>query len=267
MKPAKFFGRIRTAVLEGCRKIGRFLRRIFRRLLAVLTNRTVRNVAVLLLSGVLFLVLSVFSISLSVKNKTDERILTVSDLQVSDLQFDCVLILGCGVYADGSPSPMLTDRMLTGIEVMQAGVTDRMLVSGDHRTDAYNEVGVMKQFAVDAGIRSTEIFQDHDGYSTYDSIVRAKKIFGARRIVIVSQEYHLYRALYLAEKLGMDAVGICADRRPYRNQLMYELRETVARCKDVFYGLKQPDPTVLGDVVALSGNGDRTEEVRPVANT
>lgn len=251
-------------MLVGCRKFGRTLRDWLGRAWLFLKSRQVRNSAILLLGSVLFVVLSVFSISLSVKHKTGGNILTVEELKNAGEHYDCVLILGCGVYADGTPSPMLTDRMLTGVEVLQTGVTDRMLVSGDHRTDAYNEVGVMKQFAIEAGIDSRRIFQDHDGYSTYDSVFRAKEIFGGRRVVIVSQEYHLYRALYLAEKLGIDAVGVCADRRPYRNQAVYELRETLARCKDVFYGLKQPFSAVLGDTVALSGNGDFTAEDRPV---
>jgi vancomycin permeability regulator SanA len=86
-------------------------------------------------------------------------------------------------------------------------------------------------------------------------------------MVIVSQEYHLYRVLYLTEKLGIEAVGVCADRRPYRNQELYELREIVARCKDVLYGLKQPRPSVMGNSVMLSGNGDFTAEDRPVAKS
>lgn len=255
------------AVLVGFCKFGRILRGFCVRVWSFLRCRQVRNTAILLLGTLSFLVLSVFSISLSVRHKTGGKVLTLEELKATGVGYDCVLILGCGVYADGTPSPMLTDRMLTGVEVLQTGVTDRMLVSGDHRTDSYDEVGVMKQFAIDAGISSERIFQDHDGYSTYDSIFRTKEIYGGRRVVIVSQEYHLYRALYLAEKLGMDAVGVCADRRPYRNQLVYELRETVARCKDVFYGLKQPKPTVLGDTVALSGNGDFTAEDRPVSKT
>lgn len=204
-------------------------------------------------------------ISAAVKDSVKPRLQTVEALREAGKTYDCVLVLGCGVYADGTPSPMLEDRLLTGVAAMEAGLADRMVVSGDHRSDEYDEVSVMKDFVVALGIPSEQVFQDHDGYSTYDSIYRLKTVFGGKRVLIVSQEYHLSRALYLAGKLGMEADGIAADRRPYQSQFWMNAREMLARCKDVYYGLKQPPSQVTGDTVDLSGNGNDTHQSRPVS--
>ena len=178
--------------------------------------------------------------------------------------YDCVLVLGCAVYEDGRLSPMLEDRVRTGAALVQAGVSDTLLVSGDHRTDAYNEVDAMKRRAVELGVPSQRVFQDHDGYSTYDSLARLKQVYGARRVVIVTQRYHLYRALYLAGKLGLEAIGVPADRpQGYSGGAMRELREVLARCKDVWSGLAQPAPEAAGAPVSLTGDGDLTAQSRP----
>ena len=202
-------------------------------------------------------------ISAALCAKVRARITTPQALADAGEPYDCVLVLGCAVYEDGRLSPMLADRVSTGAELVQAGVSDTLLVSGDHRTDAYNEVDAMKRYAVELGIPSERVFQDHDGYSTYESIARLKQVFGARRVVIVTQRYHLYRALYLAEKLGLEAVGVAADRQSYSGSVTRGLREVLARCKDVYFGLVQPEPEVLGDPISLDGNGDLTADARP----
>lgn len=181
---------------------------------------------------------AVLSVSAAVCDKAGAQIRSVQELISSGGQYDCVLVLGCRVYDTGELSAMLEDRMLTGTDLVRAGVSDTLLVSGDHRTDAYNEVDAMKRFAVSCGVSSERVFQDHDGYSTYDSIFRLKNIYGAKSAVIVTQEYHLYRALYLADKLGIEAVGVAADRQSYQKQSFRDVREVLARCKDVFFGLK-----------------------------
>jgi len=101
---------------------------------------------------------------------------------------------------------------------------------------------------------------DHAGFSTYESIYRAKKIFCAEKTIVVSQTYHLYRALYLSEALGLEAVGISADLRTYRGQTYREAREVAARVKDYFYALVKPLPTYLGEAIPVSGNGDDTND-------
>ena len=178
--------------------------------------------------------------------------------------YDCILVLGAGVREDGTPSDMLRHRVMVGCTLYEALSDENgsvpLLMSGDHSGD-YNEVGVMKQLATDAGIPGEDVFLDHAGYSTYESLWRAKEVFGARRILIVSQSYHLHRAIYIAESLGLEAVGVPADLRTYRHQTRYELRESLARFKDLFASARRKPVTTPGlpvGPVDLSGNGNDT---------
>ncbi len=173
---------------------------------------------------------------------------------------DCIIVLGAGVRADGSPSHMLEDRLLVGIELYDLGVCDTMLMSGDHGRAEYDEVNTMKKFATERGVPAERIFMDHAGFSTYESLYRAKEIFGAEKVIIVTQEYHLYRALYIARSLGLDAVGVSADLRGYSGQVIREVREVAARVKDYFYTVAKPLPTYLGEPISLDGSGDVTND-------
>ncbi len=209
--------------------------------------------------------LCALTVSGAVRHHMRDSVMTVEELQASGETYDCVMVLGCRVYGDGRMSDMLVDRVLTGISLIEAGVSDTLLMSGDHRTDAYDEPTAMKAFAVERGIPSERVFLDHDGYSTYESVMRLREVFGGKRVLIVTQEYHLYRALYLAEKLGMEAVGVSADLRAYSGQFLRDAREVLARCKDVYLGLKQPDFYVPSPPISLLGNGDYTAASRPQA--
>lgn len=173
---------------------------------------------------------------------------------------DCILVLGAGVRKDGTPSHMLEDRLRTALSLYESAAAPKLLMSGDHGRADYNEVGVMKSYAVDAGVPSSDVFMDHAGFSTYESLYRARDIFGARRVLIVTQEYHLYRALYVARSLGLTAWGVAADRRSYAGQSMRDMREIAARVKDFLWCRIQPLPTYLGDAIPLSGDGDRTND-------
>ena len=106
-------------------------------------------------------------------------------------EIDCILVLGCGVREDGTPSHMLEDRLRRGVELYKAGVAPKLLMSGDHGRTDYDEVNTMKQYAIDAGVPSEDIFMDHAGFSTYESMHRANSIFCAEKILIVTQKYHL----------------------------------------------------------------------------
>lgn len=206
----------------------------------------------------ILVILSPLAINAYVKVSVKSRIISPDD--AAKLNADCILVLGAGVYADGTPSPMLKDRLLQGIELYNAGASDRLLMSGDHGRKEYDEVNAMKQFAIDRGIPSEEIFMDHAGFSTYESLYRARDIFLAKKIIIVTQEYHLYRALYIADALGLDAYGVAADPRQYAGQEYRELREIAARVKDFFQVIIKPYPTFLGEEIPVSGNGDVTND-------
>ncbi|SHI16678.1 protein SanA, affects membrane permeability for vancomycin [Sporobacter termitidis DSM 10068] len=172
---------------------------------------------------------------------------------------DCILVLGAAVYANKYPSEMLEDRLAEGVRLYHLGVSDRLLMSGDNGKVSYNEVKVMKDYAVRYGVPSSHIFQDHAGFSTYESMYRARDVFVAKKIVIVTQRYHLYRAVYIARALGLDAYGVASDPRPYAGQALREMREILARPKDVFNCIFKPRPTYLGDVIPVGGNGDITD--------
>lgn len=200
---------------------------------------------------------AVFGVNGYVKHVGGAAILTAE--QAAELDgIDCIIILGCQVRADGTPSDMLRDRLTRGIELYTLGAAPKLLMSGDHGRVEYDEVGTMKQYAVDAGIPSADIFKDHAGFSTYETVYRAKEVFAARRVIIVTQAYHLYRALYIAEKLGLEAYGVASDYHTYVGQSMREGREILARCKDFAISVWKPEPTFLGDVIPVSGSGDVT---------
>jgi vancomycin permeability regulator SanA len=214
------------------------------------------------LSKLIILIIAVFLtfilINSYVKSSTEDSI--ISKNEALNINPDCIIVLGAGVRSDGSPSPMLQDRLNTGIELYENGVSDRILMSGDHTKKGYDEVNIMKDYAINKGIPSENVFMDHAGISTYDSIYRAKEIFWAEKIIIVTQEYHLYRALYIAEKLGVEAYGVSADVRAYAGQELRELREKAARVKDFFKAILKPDSKIGGEAIPVSGNGDTTND-------
>ncbi|HQO73102.1 MAG TPA: ElyC/SanA/YdcF family protein [Sedimentibacter sp.] len=198
------------------------------------------------------------AINTYVKNSAEDRI--ISSDEAVNLNADCIIVLGAGVRADGTPSPMLKDRLLEGIALYELGVSDRLLMSGDNTKKGYDEVNTMKQYAIDHGVPSEHIFMDHAGISTYDSIYRAKEIFQAEKIIIVSQKYHLYRALYISDSLGVDAYGVSADPVIYAGQEFREIREIVARTKDFVKCIIKPPASILGDVIPVSGDGNVTND-------
>lgn len=188
---------------------------------------------------------------------TGTRILSPDDPALQNA--DCILVLGARVHEDGSLSGILEDRVIVGIDAFSTGVSRRLLLSGDHGRAEYDEVGAMKQYAVDRGVPESAIFLDHAGFSTYESLYRAKAVYGAKKIVIVTQRYHLYRALYIAKRLGLDAYGISSALRTYPGQTKFTVREIAARNKDFLTTLYWPKPTVLGEPIPLSGDGRQTD--------
>lgn len=173
---------------------------------------------------------------------------------------DCILVLGAGVK-NNKPTPMLNDRLEEAIQLYKDGKTSKIIMSGDHGQEDYNEVGIMKAFAIENGVPSSDIFMDHAGFSTYESLYRAKEIFQVKKVIIVTQDYHLYRALYIANQLGIEAVGVASNPRTYSGQIKRDIREVAARVKDVLTCIYKPEPTYLGDAFPVSGNGDDTNDV------
>ena len=182
----------------------------------------------------------------------------VSADEASISSADAIVVLGASVFADGTPSGILQDRLDDGIALYFAGVAPKLIMSGDNGTESYNEVRVMKQYAIAQGVPSEDIFCDHAGFSTYESMYRAKYVFGCQRIVVATQTYHLYRALWSAKSLGMQATGVPSDYHEYQKQLQYDIREVPARTKDFFKALFRVPSTYVGDAISLDKDGDVT---------
>lgn len=183
--------------------------------------------------------------------------------EAAKLNADCILVLGAGVWGEGEsarPSHMLEDRLKTALSLRETGASGKLIMSGDHGREEYDEVNVMKAHAVDAGVPSSDVFMDHAGFSTYESLYRARDIFQAENVIIVTQKYHLYRALYVARALGLEAYGVSADIREYAGQGYYDLREILARDKDFFTSIFKPKPTYLGDAIPVIGDGNLTND-------
>lgn len=207
-----------------------------------------KNAVIIALLLGLLSVITVLSLNSAVIKATEERILTAAEAAKLD-DVDCIIVLGCGV-----DSVYLADRLEVAFTLYRAGASDKLLMTGDHGRENYDEVNKMLDEAVAVGIDEKFVFTDHAGFSTYESFYRAKEIFEVDKAIIVTQEYHLYRSLYIAEKLGIEAYGVSASLHNYGSQDYQDLRETFARVKDFFYALIKPEPTFLGESIPISGD-------------
>lgn len=175
---------------------------------------------------------------------------------------DAVLILGAYVFPDGTLSNMLKDRVMVGYDLYVQGQAPKIIVSGDHGRKNYDEVNTMKNFLKSEGVTGQDIFMDHAGFSTYESLYRARDIFQTRKVIIVTQRYHLLRAIFIARELGLEAYGVASDLHDYGPVMTsYELREMAARNKDFWLAkIIKPQPTFLGEPIPVFGDGTATDD-------
>lgn len=192
-----------------------------------------KYILIVLIVIILVPVIINFYVILSTKN----RIVSGDSELLTDI--DYIVVLGAGIRR-GKPSPMLEDRLKTGIILYNNDISKKILITGDHMNDDYDEVTVMKNYLLDHGIPEEDIITDNYGISTYDSIYRVKKVYKANKVVIVSQRYHLYRALFLSNNLDLDSYGVEANLRYYYGQGYREIREILARNKDFIKGIIKP---------------------------
>lgn len=219
-------------------------------------KRKINRMIKIMIIGIIILMIAIFSLNIYVVNSTKNEI--VKEENVSNIEgVDCILILGAGIWGD-KPSPMLEDRLKEGITLYKKGTTKKIIMSGDHSREDYDEVKIMKEYAESEGVPSEDIFMDHAGFSSYDSVYRAKEIFGVQKMIIVTQKYHLYRSLYIAKKLGIEAYGIESNLRTYPGQVFREIREILARDKDYFKCIMKPEASIMGEKISLDGSGDIT---------
>ena len=165
-------------------------------------------------------------------SRADDRITDTEDIDSIDKPYSAIVVLGAGLKADGSPSHMLEDRLKGAVALYKKGVSDTVILSGDNSGEKYDEVTAMETYCLEAGIPEEAIIRDDIGFSTYETVYNTVKSGKYEKVIFVTQKYHLYRAIYLAEKMGAEADGFSADYRLYRGQIFRDLREYMARAKD-----------------------------------
>lgn len=207
---------------------------------------------------VVVVVVAVANIATVATTRAQVRTVDAFAREVQQQPVDAVVVLGASVYPDGTPSDMLADRLEVAVDLYQAGAAKAIIVSGDNRSSHYNESDAMKAYCVALGVPSQDVFVDHGGVGTYESMYRARHLFGAQRIVVVTQAYHLYRAMFAADCLGMQAWGVPCDKGAYDNQRAYSIREVLARTKDFYAALLRLPVDTAGEAVSLNDSGDLT---------
>ena len=174
-------------------------------------------------------------------------------------QAQAAIVLGARVYDDGTLSPMLADRMQTGVLLYKSGKVKKLLLSGDHGQTTYDEVNAMLRYALDRGVPAEDVFTDHAGFNTYDTMYRARDVFQVRSAIVVTQGFHLSRAVYTARSLGLEATGVPADIQPYGNEWRFAMRDWLARAKAFMeLNITHPGPRFLGPVIPIEGDGRAT---------
>ena len=207
---------------------------------------------------IITIIMVLVGINIHMVNSSEDRIITKNQYKNLN-KIDCIIILGSGMNGE-KPTPILEARIKKGLELYNLNITNKILVSGDHGKVEHDEVNLMKDYLINKGVPSKNIFMDHAGFSTYETMYRAKEIFKVKRTVIVTQKYHMYRSLYIAEKLGIDAYGIITNYKKYNNYEFRELREFLARDKDFFKVIVKPKPKCLGETIPITGNGNLTND-------
>jgi len=203
------------------------------------------------------LILLVLGINAFVKSEGSKYIVTLEDAP----QADAILVLGARVHPDGRVSEILGDRLKAALELKDAGKSNTFIVSGDHGTVDYDEVNAMRDFLERRDVKAEHIFMDHAGFSTYESMYWARDIFKADKILIVTQQYHLMRAVYAARQMGLDAYGVASDKQTYAKMARNQAREVLARNKDFAYlHVLKPKPTYLGEPIPITGDGRLTAD-------
>jgi SanA protein len=161
------------------------------------------------------------------------------------------IVFGAAVYSDGRLSSVLRDRMDTAITLYKSGKVEKLLVSGDNSADHYNEPGAMMNYAIRNGVVPADIQPDYAGLRTYDTCYRARNIFQIEEAILVTQAFHLPRAIFTCQQLGIVAAGTVADLRPYRGASWYEFREVIATTRALWDVLRREPSQILGDTIPL----------------
>ncbi|MGJ8684049.1 MAG: SanA/YdcF family protein [Nonlabens sp.] len=174
------------------------------------------------------------------------------------------LVLGASVRPDKSLSPILQDRVDKALELYEKGIIKRFLLSGDHGQKDYDEVNAMKTYLNNKGVPDQDIFLDHAGFDTYDSMFRAHEVFQIDKAIVITQKFHLPRAIYVGRKMGLELQGYIADNREYPGNAHFTRREWLANIKAWIELNIEKSPTYSGDAIPITGDSslshDKPEE-------
>ena len=224
----------------------RFVARL-RRVVRVAAKLVIAAIALLILSSVLL-----------IRNASEGRIF---ENAASVPPRYTALVLGAKVYRDGTPSMILRDRLQAALDLYRQHKVRKILVSGSHPSQSEDEVGAMAKWLCNRGVPEVDIFLDHAGFRTLDSMVRASEVFGVREAVICTQAFHLPRSIFLARRSGIDAVGLVSDRRKYRHHAYNHIRELAAKTVAVLDScVFHRGPRFLGAPISIHGDGRETQD-------
>ncbi|MEN8907581.1 MAG: ElyC/SanA/YdcF family protein [Clostridiales bacterium] len=227
-------------------------------LLKVNNRRKLFIIILVILIILIIPLLSIVIIDVYVEKSGEKYIKETNELKKAD----AIIILGAFVFEDGTPSDMLEDRLKVGLDLYNDQKAPKILVSGDHGKVTYDEVNNMRMYLENKGVPKEDIFMDHAGFCTYDSVYRAKQIFEIKNAIFVTQKYHLVRAIYMARKFKINAYGVSSDLRYYLGTNHYRLREYGSRLKAFFYSeALKPKPKFLGEKIPISGDGRDTHDI------
>jgi SanA protein len=174
---------------------------------------------------------------------------------------EVAIVLGARVWVDGTPMDMLGDRLETGVRLYEQGKVDKILLSGEHYKVPYNQVDVMLKYVLERGVPERDVFTDNAGLTTYDTMYRAREVFQVESALIVTQDFHLSRAVYTARQMGLEAIGVVADLMTYRDEAPNAAREILARVNAILeLHFTHPAPAELGPPLPITGDGRESRD-------
>ncbi|GAA4320148.1 ElyC/SanA/YdcF family protein [Pontixanthobacter gangjinensis] len=204
--------------------------------------RRLKKIILFSVIGLVLIIFVILGIEATFQRQTQDLIYKeISEIPHSET----VIILGASVHADGKLSPILKDRVDTAIKLYENGIVENFLVTGDHRSDDYNEVAAMTNYLQKNGIDKSLITSDHAGLDTYDSMYRAGRVFNIEDAIVVTQNFHLPRTLFIAQNLGLDYHGFAADQSAYQTEYRLKQREKLANLKALWEVLLKKKPHSL----------------------
>ena len=218
-------------------------------------NWTIFIITLLIILGIIVF-FSLF-INIFIKLKTKKRIKNIGE-EIPDV--DAIMVLGCRIRKNGYPGILLKYRLDKAMEAYRSGYAKKILVTGNHASDEYDEVNSMKNYLKAKGIPSEVIFMDHAGFTTYESMYRAKYVFDVKKMIIVTQLFHLYRSIYISQKLGIETYGMSAEERLYKGKNKQHIREFLSRIKNFIKCIYKPKSKYLGSTISIKGDGNITND-------